>query len=151
MREWLQWSALSMLGLTAGASLIVQAILNNRLRSGLASWSWTGLVSYLGGTVTMAAVLLLQRQAWPLPGARGNVPWWAWAGGFFGAAYIVLAIVLVPRLGAATTVALVVAGQMLSSVAFDHFGLLGLSRHAASPARLFGVALLVAAVVLIRG
>jgi transporter family-2 protein len=69
----------------------------------------------------------------------------------FGAVYLVLAIVSVPRFGAASTVALVVTGQMLASLAFDQFGLLGLDRHAASPQRMLGAMLLVVSVVLMRG
>jgi transporter family-2 protein len=76
--------------------------------------------------------------------------WWLWTGGFFGAVYIVVAIALLPRLGAATVVALIVAGQMLASLAFDHFGLLGLTPHPVSLPRLAGALLLIAGVVLIR-
>ena len=150
MREWIQVALLGVLAASAGMSLVVQVILNSRLRQELASWSWAGLVSYVGGTVAMVVVLLLQRQAWPSAAGRGDVPWWAWTGGFFGAAYLVLAIVLVPRLGAASTVALVVTGQMVASMVFDHFGLLGLARHSATPARLLGALLLVAGVGLMR-
>ena len=55
-----------------------------------------------------------------------------------------------PRLGVATVLALIVAGQMLGSLAFDHFGLLGLPQHPASLARLAGVAFLLFGVVLVR-
>jgi len=42
-----------------------------------------------------------------------NVPWWAWSGGVFGGAFILLSILLLPSLGAATLFALVIAGQCL--------------------------------------
>jgi len=105
----------------------------------------------LAATLAVAAILLVQRQPWPSELVRQGVPWWAWAGGVFGALYLVLAIISVPRLGAASTVALVVTGQMLASLAFDHFGLLGLDRHTASTPRLLGAGLLVVSVVLMRG
>ena len=57
---------------------------------------------------------------------------------------------MVPRLGAATVLALIVVGQMLGSLAFDHFGLLGLPQHPASPIRLAGAALLIFGAVLVR-
>ena len=57
---------------------------------------------------------------------------------------------MVPRLGAATVLALIVVGQMLGSLAFDHFGLLGLAQHPVSPIRLAGAALLILGAVLIR-
>jgi bacterial/archaeal transporter family-2 protein len=57
---------------------------------------------------------------------------------------------LLPSLGAATLIALVVAGQMLTTITFDHFGLFGLTPHPVSLSRLAGAALLIAGVILIR-
>jgi transporter family-2 protein len=51
-----------------------------------------------------------------------GVPWWAWSGGLFGGAFILLAILQLPSLGAATLFALVIAGQVLAAVTLDHFG-----------------------------
>jgi transporter family-2 protein len=59
---------------------------------------------------------------------------------------------MVPRLGAATTLvlALIVVGQMLGALTFDHFGLLGLPQHGVSPVRLASAACLIIGVVLVR-
>lgn len=54
------------------------------------------------------------------------------------------------RLGAATTIALIVVGQMLGSLAFDHFGVLGIQAHPASLVRMAGAGCLILGVVLIR-
>lgn len=148
--ELIQRIVLSVIAASAGVSLVIQVALNSRLRAGLASWSWAGFISYVGGTLTMLIVLLVQRPGWPSAAARSSLPWSAWAGGFFGAIYIVLAIALLPRLGAAALVALVVAGQMLASTVVDHYGLLGIPAHAATPSRLLGALLIVAGVVLMR-
>lgn len=78
------------------------------------------------------------------------MPWWAWSGGAFGAVFIGLGIVLVPVLGTGTFMALLVAGQMLASVAVDHFGWLGLAQRPIDGPRLVGVALLIGGVILIR-
>lgn len=80
----------------------------------------------------------------------GRIPWWTWSGGLFGALFIGLAILLVPKLGAATFFALLVTGQMLASVLFDQVGLLGLAQRPVDLPRLFGVALLIGGVVMIR-
>jgi transporter family-2 protein len=55
---------------------------------------------------------------------------WSWTGGVFGTIYIVVSILLLPHLGAATVVALLVTGQMLGSLVFDHYG--SVSRHTRS-------------------
>ena len=78
------------------------------------------------------------------------IPWWAWSGGLFGAIFIGLGIFLVPQLGAAAFIALLVTGQMLASVAFDHFGWMGLAQRPVDLPRLAGVALLIGGVLLIR-
>jgi len=79
-----------------------------------------------------------------------RIPWWSWSGGLFGAVFIALAILLVPKLGAATFIALLVAGQMLASVTLDHFGWLGLAQREIDLPRVIGVLLLIGGVVLIR-
>jgi transporter family-2 protein len=98
----------------------------------------------------MLVLALMLREAVPAIEDIERSNWWSWTGGFFGAVYIAISIFMVPRLGAAFFVALLVAGQMVASVAFDHFGLLGLSQHQIDLPWLIGAILLVAGVVLIR-
>mgnify|MGYP007083470772 FL=1 len=66
------------------------------------------------------------------------------------ALFIGVAILMVPRLGAATTMALIVVGQMIGSLAFDHFGVLGIAPQPASLLRMAGEGCLVLGVALIR-
>lgn len=140
----------ALLAIAAGASVVTQQVLNANLRQALASAAWSGVASYALGVLCM--LLLAMALGDPLPplATVARIPWWAWSGGLFGAVFIGLAIVLVPTLGAASFIALLVAGQMLASVLFDHFGLLGLAQRPVDLPRLIGVALLVGGVVLIR-
>jgi len=138
------------LAVAAGVSLVVQQALNANLRYALNSAAWSGFISYLVGVICMAAFALALRDPIPSATVAARIPWWAWSGGLFGAIFIALAIFLIPKLGAATFIALLVAGQMLCSLAFDHFGLLGIPVHPASLVRLAGAAFLILGVVLIR-
>ncbi|HEV2541523.1 MAG TPA: DMT family transporter [Methylobacterium sp.] len=140
----------SLLALSAGISIVIQQGLNTRLRTDLGSAAWAGFASYAVGLACMVLLILALRDPLPAASAAARVPWWGWSGGLFGALFIGLAIVLVPQLGAATFIALLVAGQMLASVAFDHFGWMGLAQRPIDGPRLIGVALLVAGVILIR-
>ena len=140
----------SLLALSAGISIVIQQGLNTRLRTDLGSAAWAGFASYAVGLACMVLLILALRDPLPAASAAARVPWWGWSGGLFGALFIGLAIVLVPQLGAATFIALLVAGQMLASVAFDHFGRMGLAQRPIDGPRLIGVALLVAGVILIR-
>jgi bacterial/archaeal transporter family-2 protein len=138
------------LGVSAGVSLVVQQALNSNLRTALNSAVWSGFMSYFTGVICMVAFALFFQEPVPSVAAAARIPWFAWSGGMFGAIFIGLGIFLVPKLGAATFFALLIAGQMLGSVVFDHFGLLGVPVHPVSAVRIIGAALLVGGVVLIR-
>jgi transporter family-2 protein len=146
MQVWL----LSLLALGAGICVSVQQVLNGNLRSALNSPAWAGLVSYLGGLLTMALVLVVLREPVPSWTLVTATPWWAWSGGLLGGVFILLMILLLPSLGAATLLALVVAGQMLAGIAMDHFGVFGLTPHPVSVSRLVGIALVIGGVLLIK-
>ena len=133
----------------AGVSVALQQVLNANLRTQIGSPWWAGVVSYVGGLVAITfAALVVEGPRLPLPSAGGS--WFSWTGGVFGAIFIAVVVLMVPRFGAATVLALIVVGQMLGSLAFDHFGILGLAQEPASPVRLVGAACLILGVVLIR-
>ena len=141
---------LYLLALGAGVSVVTQQVLNGSLRTALGSPAWAGLVSYAGGLITMIVAVIALREPVPSWKTVVDVPWYAWSGGVFGGAFILLAILLLPSLGAATLFALVIAGQVLAAITLDHFGAFGLTPHPVGTARLLGAALLIAGVVLIR-
>jgi bacterial/archaeal transporter family-2 protein len=138
------------LALGAGVSVATQQVLNGSLRTALGSPAWAGLVSYAGGLLTMIVAVIALGEGVPSLRVMAGVPWWAWSGGLFGGAFILLSILLLPSLGAATLFAIVIAGQVLAAVTLDHFGAFGLTPHPISTARLAGAALLIAGVVLMR-
>ena len=98
----------------------------------------------------MLALAVVCRDGLPSTAAVLRSNWWAWSGGLFGAIYIAISILLIPRLGAATFVALLIAGQMVASLLFDNYGWFGLAERPADPLRIFGALLLVAGVIFIR-
>ena len=73
-----------------------------------------------------------------------------WAGGLLGSFYVFASVILTPRLGAATTVALILTGQVLASIVIDHFGLFRVASQEATPLRLLGALLIVAGVFLVQ-
>jgi transporter family-2 protein len=150
LTELLQIVAFALLAVGAGVSVVIQQTLNADLRVSLGSASWAALSSYLVGSLTLAVVLLVMREPWVSTAAVAKSSAWSWTGGMFGTIYIVVSILLLPHLGAATVVALLVTGQMLGSLVFDHYGLFGLTPHPFDLFRLTGAALLIAGVVLIR-
>jgi len=139
-----------LLAVGAGVSIVVQQVLNANLRTLIDSAVWAGFVSYFVGLVCMGLLTILMREPSPPVAVMARVPWWVASGGLFGAIYIGLSILLVPRLGSATFIAVLVTGQMLASIAFDHFGWMGLAQRPVDLTRMLGVAMLIAGVVLVR-
>lgn len=134
----------------AGISVALQQVLNTNLRTTLDSPWWAGFVSYLLGTAVMLVAGLCSGAPRLSSLNLGGTSWLTWTGGFFGAVFIATAILMIPRLGAATVLALIVVGQMLGSLLFDHFGILGLQQHPLNWTRLAGVALLIGGVILVK-
>ncbi|HEU4588940.1 MAG TPA: DMT family transporter [Gemmatimonadales bacterium] len=134
----------------AGVLLPVQAGINAQLRRPLGSPLAATFVSFLIGTIAVLLVLLALRPPLALSGAWERSSWWHWTGGLLGAAYVLLSIVLAPRLGAATLIAAVVAGQMITSLVLDQFGLVGFPFHPITPVRIAGAMLIIAGVLLIQ-
>jgi bacterial/archaeal transporter family-2 protein len=142
--------ALYLVALSAGVSFIFQQAVNSNLRFELGSPWWAGFVSYLGGTIAMLIVALTLREPIPNLAVVSQSQGLSWTGGLFGAIYIAISILLLPRLGAATVIALVVAGQMIGSLAFDHLGLFGLQVHHVTFPRITGVLFLLVGALLVR-
>jgi bacterial/archaeal transporter family-2 protein len=144
------WIALA---LAAGAVLPIQGAINAQLRSDLDAPVATGAFSFLVVTAAMLVALAAvprRRVRRPTPAALRRLPWWGWLGGLCGATYVTAVFVLIPEIGAAPTIALTVAGQQIASVLVDRHGLLRLPRRPTPPARLLGVAVLLAGVALVQ-
>jgi transporter family-2 protein len=141
---------LLLLALAAGVLLPVQAGVNAQLRSVVGSPLTAALVSFLVGTAGLGTAAVILRAPTALRAAWAVSPWWFWIGGLIGALYVVATIVLAPRLGAATLVAAVVAGQMIASLLLDQYGLLGFPTHPMNGLRVLGAALVMVGVILVQ-
>jgi transporter family-2 protein len=107
-------------------------------------------MSYFLGIDCMVTLAAALRDPMPSPAVISRVPLWAWSGGIFGAIFIGLSIITIPKLGGAAYIALLVTGQMIGALTVDHFGWLGVQERPIDLPRMLGVALLIGAVILIR-
>ena len=136
----------------AGAAVAAQIAVNAHLGV-VAGPLWASNISFavsmVAGIVVLGAAVALGAMPVPDPGLW-RAPWWVWFGGLGGATYVVLAIVLTHRLGAALLSAAGILGQLGTSLLIDHYGWFGVPVHRLSVTRCLGVVLLGAGVVLIR-
>lgn len=134
----------------AGAGVAAQAVINARLRFLLGAPVWAAITQFLVGLAALALFALLSRQAVPSAAGISRAPWWMWTGGIFGATFILMSIVVTPRLGAALMLAATIVGQLVTALAIDHYGWFGANIIPISLTRVAGIVLLAAGVVLIR-
>jgi transporter family-2 protein len=134
----------------SGAILPIQATINFRLSKNVGGPIIAAFVSFAVGTIGLLIYLISSRQLNFRELFLHTSPWWIWIGGLLGTFYVAAIIMLVPRLGVALAFSLVVAGQTITALIFDHFGLLGITVQPISIGKIIGALLLVAGVILIR-
>jgi bacterial/archaeal transporter family-2 protein len=137
-------------GLAAGAMLPIQFGINAQLANWVDSPLRATLVSFAVGTLALLVVMLVAYRNWPAVDRISSAPWWVWAGGLLGAFYVLGSVVAAPKLGAATLVAVILAGQAFASLLVDHFGWVGFDEVPITPGRLAGIALVAVGVALVR-
>ena len=139
---------LFLLAAFGGMAIALQALINSRLQQAAGNPILAAAISFTVGLVALLLVLTTQTRG---PQTLTQAPWWVWVGGMLGAFYIVVSILLIPRIGAAALVSSAVMGQMVFALVADHYGFLGVQVRTASPVRVLGGMLLIAGVILIRG
>lgn len=141
---------LPLIALLAGAAVPFQAGSNAGLGRLLGHPLWAALVSLSVSVLMVLPALWVMRAPAPHWSGLVSAPWWAWFGGVAGVAYITAALILTPRLGAAGFIVCVIAGQVLSSLAIDQWGLMGLPERPVNLARLLGVGLIVVGMLVVQ-
>lgn len=148
MNAWLLGSVV--LAAVVGMVLPLQALLNARLGALTQGALFASFVSFAVGTLALGLVLGMSRTPWPPARDLAALPPWLWLGGVIGALFVFCGTLLVPRLGAAGLICLVVFGQMAGSLLVDHFGVLS-SPRPVDAGRLAGAALVcVGALLVVR-
>jgi transporter family-2 protein len=140
-----------LLAAAIGAGVVVQASINGDLRLVVGDPYRTALISTTVSTIFLFALSGVMVGK-PVPDAStfSTAPWWMWIGGVLGAIYVAAATVLVTKLGSAVMFTLVILGQLMMAVVMDHFGWIGLEKHPVNAARILGIILVLAGVVLVR-
>lgn len=138
------------LAICAGLGIATQTGVNAQLRTAVGNPVIAALISFLVGSFALLIyILFFQRESLGGISNLGNISWHKWTGGLIGALYVSGVIIIAPRIGAANTAGLIVAGQILFALFLDHFGFLGFIQHTFNMMRLAGAFLLIAGVFLI--
>ncbi len=133
----------------AGALQAIGVVLNAQLRGALVNPWLAALVSFLPVLFVFVLVFLLRPRPLPRRADIEGVRWWMPLAGVAGAVAVFAGLLFVDKVGAGAFNGLLITANLLTSVALDHFGWLGMKQVRAGPQRLGGAALMVAGIVLI--
>lgn len=135
-----------------GMAMAVQAAVNSQLASALGSDAMlAALVSFAIGTLALVIAVVLKGGFGALGSTLASLPSlpaWKLIGGLLGAGFVFGTVFLAPRIGLMSMVVLLIAGQMVSSIVIDHFGLMNMPLRAVPPIRLAGAIIVVLGAVL---
>ena len=132
--------------LLAGFCGCLQGTMNGHWQSRVGV-HFTVLVNGVVVAALTTTFFLLANQT-PVTRITSEIRPWIVLNGMCGFTILTIAALTFPRLGAASVIVLMVAGQLSTALAFDHMGVLGLPQHPLSLARLAGIAFVVVGVFL---
>ncbi|TAH20759.1 MAG: DMT family transporter [Cytophagales bacterium] len=138
------------LTLLAGILVAVQTAVNSQLRLALDNPILASVISFAVGFSALLIFLMLSRPTGvPTLASFSQIAWWKWIGGLLGAFYIVVSILSAPKIGATNFAALLIAGQLISSLFLDHFGWMGFRTQPIDWTKIGGAVCLILGVYLI--
>lgn len=123
----------------SGVLVALQPSINARLaqKIGLVESS---TISFVVGTIALFIIAMAfgQGSFRALPQAS----WWELTGGLMGAFFVSLVILVVPRLGTGSVMAVSIAGQLLAALLLDQFQIFGLRGIPINLTRISGTVLM---------
>ena len=142
MSNWL----LIVLMIAGGVAVAVQPSINARLAE-KTGYLQAATLSFAVGTLVLL-MLSLASKAGSLRRVT-EVDWWQLSGGLFGAFFVTMTIIGVPRIGTTAVLGLTIVSQLIAGLLMDHYGLFGMKGIPVDFKRNLGVTLLLVGVALI--
>ena len=142
---------LALVAIAAGILFPMQASVNSLLAKSVG-----GAIVATWISITVSWFLLLAintivfRQFPPISDIAATPLYLLLLGGALGAIFLSVNVMLTPRLGAAATFCLVIAGQLIAALTIDRLGMFALEVRELSVGRIVGVALVIAGALLVR-
>ncbi len=135
--------------IVAGMLMAVGVVWNAQLRGALENPWLAAAVSFIPVVFVFAFIFLVRPS--PLPNREdiAGVRWWMPLAGITGAVAVFAGLLFVDKVGAGAFNGLLITANLLTSVALDHFGWLGMKQVRAGAPRLIGAAIMVVGIVLI--
>ena len=134
--------------IVAGALMAIGVVWNAQLRTALVNPWLAASVSFIPVVFIFTLVFLLRPSPLPTRADVAGVRWWMPLAGVTGAVAVFAGLLFVDKVGAGAFNGMLITANLLTSVAMDHYGWLGMRKVEAGPARLAGSAVMVSGIAL---
>ena len=134
----------------SGALLPLQTGLNAKLGKSIESPALSSLICFIVGTFAMLFYIPFSKESFSWAEAKTASFISLIGGGISGAIFITATMTALPRIGIATTMGLVVAGQIVVAVILDHFGIFITQPHHFNVLRFVGVVCIILGVAIVQ-
>ena len=142
---------LTLMALLAGGMIAMQGPINAEVATRLGHPLSAALWSFSVGTAILAVVVLLfARGSTNLEALQSMPLYMLIGGGLLGAIYVLVNLILAPKIGVAAVMALGIAGQLSAALVLDRCGLFDLAQREFSVGRVSGVLLVLAGALMVR-
>jgi len=136
----LKWLYLS-IAAVSGAAMALQGTFNAALGKILGIWESTLLVHIIG-TATVIIIILFLGTGFNNYSKIGDVPWYAFLGGFLNVLIIYAVVRSIPKIGVGNTTTAIIVAQVSTAVLIDSLGAFGMKKLEFQYMDLLGIALL---------
>jgi transporter family-2 protein len=137
------------LAFVSGSALATQAVVNSQLAAAIGGAPVAAaFLSFVVGTVALGILAASTGGLATELAQVASQPLWRLTGGLLGAGAVYCATLLAPRIGLAPLYALVIAGQLLTSIVIDNFGTFGMPVRPATTVRIVGAVVMLIGVLI---
>jgi transporter family-2 protein len=139
-----------LLPVMAGIAITVQSGINSQLRAAIEHPVMAAFISFVVGTIALAILLIFSKNTVPGLQEYSDINWYKYTGGLLGAFVVTVTLISVAQIGAGNMFVLIVAGQLITAVLMDHFGVLGMKSNPISLQKFLGIILIVGGAYLVN-
>lgn len=134
------WAVYLGLAFAAGVASAMQAAINTQLARSMGGETLIAtLISFAVGTVALFFITWAKTDLFGYLATIGQQPWWKLSGGLLGAMFVFTSVLLVPKLGIANMLFVIIIGQLLAAAVIDHYGLIGMVVREMTMPKLIGL------------
>jgi transporter family-2 protein len=137
------------LAFITGTLIPVQASTNAAFSKSIGNPYITGVMVLLIGLIAALLFITVSKTRVPALAQFRNAPLYSYAGGLIVCTYVIMITVIIPRLGVANSIGLIVTGQIICAIIIDHFGLFGASVRTIDAQRLAGSLMMIGGIYLV--